>query len=249
MTIEQSGTAAATADPEQLLTGVGNILETAQHRPAASTADSNARKISAAFEKWHGSVFPRIGRRYENKRLESFRFSEDATVAAAQRAAIDAVRKYLDGIAENIREGRGLILFGPMGTGKDHIAVACLREAAKMGFDVWVDDGQTLYQRFRDGIDADISEGSAIAKYTTPDVLLLSDPLPMHGIPTDAQRSILWRIVDRRWRDMKPTWVTINVFTGREAAERLGPQLYDRLRDGAVAIQCNWPSYRKALEF
>jgi hypothetical protein len=56
---------------------------------------------------------------------------------------------------------------------------------------------------------------------------------------------MLFRAIDARYRDYRPTWVTINVGGGDEAEDRMGMQLVDRLRDRAVSIHCNWPSHRK----
>ena len=39
---------------------------------------------------------------------------------------------------------------------------------------------------------------------------------------------------------------TVNVASGAELDERLSPQGADRLRDGALAIYCDWSSWRKA---
>ncbi len=57
---------------------------------------------------------------------------------------------------------------------------------------------------------------------------------------------MMFRIVDKRYRENRPTWLTLNVSSGAEAAERIGVQTYDRLRHSAMGLFCNWPSYRKA---
>ncbi len=38
----------------------------------------------------------------------------------------------------------------------------------------------------------------------------------------------------------------MNVSSGEEAEKRIGAQIVDRLRDGALSIVCNWPSHRKS---
>jgi hypothetical protein len=52
--------------------------------------------------------------------------------------------------------------------------------------------------------------------------------------------------VDYRYSHRKPIWLTLNVADGAEAELRMGAQTVDRLRDGALVLFCNWPSYRKA---
>jgi DNA replication protein DnaC len=201
-------------------------------------ATSEARRI--AYEQWQRLIRD-VGRRYADARLETF-----ATGLPAQQAAVDVCRKSCDDVTARTKAGQGLLFTGPKGTGKDHLMVACAREAARAGLTVAFADGQTLFQQFRDLIDSDRTEQEAITQFTRPDVLLLSDPIPNDGTKGDFQRSILWRVVDRRYRDMRPTWATLNVADGAEAESKIGPQIVDRLRDGALVIACNWPSYRKA---
>lgn len=167
---------------------------------------------------------------------------------AAQKATIQTLRDFVASIHERMENGDGLLLCGPKGTGKDHLALACLRYAAEAGYVTFTADGQSLFQVFRDVIGSDASEREHIARYTAPDVLLLSDPIPVAGSTSDYQRSVLWRIIDRRYRDKKPTWVTMNVADGKEADMKLGGQIMDRLRDGATAVICEWPSYRRVAK-
>lgn len=186
----------------------------------------------------HGFSVPRGG-----VTVDSF----EATLPA-QRKVLADLKKFIGNIQAHVEAGEGLMLYGPKGTGKDHLAIACLREAAKAGFVTHFEDGQSLFQYFRDVIGSDASERDNIAVYTRPDVLLLSDPVPIAGATSDYQRSVLWRIIDRRYRDLKPTWVTMNVADGKDAESKLGGQIVDRLRDGATVIHCEWPSYRKAAK-
>lgn len=166
----------------------------------------------------------------------------------AQRRVVQVLREFAANVSDRIETGEGLLLFGPKGTGKDHLAICCLREAAKAGYTTFAEDGQSLFQIFRDAIQSEASEKDRIAVYTKPDVLLISDPIPVGASASDYQRTILWRIIDRRYRDLKPTWVTMNVTDPKEAEAKLGGQIVDRLRDGATAVRCEWPSYRKASD-
>jgi len=142
----------------------------------------------------------------------------------------------------------GVLLFGPSGTGKDHLLIALAREAITAGLEsiCWV-NGRDLFGESRDRMDGDQSEFSLVCKYTAPQVLILSDPEPPIGTVTAHQADLLYRIVDRRNRNLKATWVTMNVVDGKDAEGRLGVKIVDRLRDDALALFCNWPSYRKTL--
>lgn len=189
-----------------------------------------------------GRLLQQIGQRYAGVRLSNFQAATDA-----QKKAVTQLNEFCDTLGERTEAGQGLVFTGPKGTGKDHLAVACLRSAVlHSGINTaWV-DGQTLYQEFRDGIDSETRERDALRAYTSPKILLISDPVPPSESLTPFQQSVLWRIVDRRYRDLRPTWVTMNVSNGEEAEKRIGAQIVDRLRDGALSIVCNWPSHRKS---
>ncbi len=77
-------------------------------------------------------------------------------------------------------------------------------------------------------------------------MLVLDDVLPPNGVLTEYQASTLHRLIDARYRRCRPTWVTMNAADGAEAERGMGPQVVDRLRHGALALFCSWPSYRKA---
>jgi len=185
-----------------------------------------------------------IGRRYIGCRLGNFEANTDA-----QKSAIVSLNTFCEEIKERTEAGQGLVFTGPKGTGKDHLAVACLRVAVlHQGIKAdWV-DGQSLYQEFRDNIDSESSELQMVRQYTAPKILLISDPVPHTDSLTAFQQSVLWRIIDRRYRNMTPTWVTMNVATAEEAEKRIGSQIVDRLRDGALSIVCNWPSHRRKAD-
>lgn len=204
-----------------------------KHQQAA--ADKRADAISQTMR----DMMDGVGRRYEHTTLESFRTSTDD-----QRAAVSKVRKYLDHLQHHLLEGDGLLFYGPPGTGKDHLLVAAMRVAIQNEFQVqWV-NGLELFGELRDRIDREQSEDEFIRRLSSPTILAISDPIPPWGALTQFQASILFRVVDRRYRDNKPIWTTLNVSGGTEMGERLGEQIRDRLRHRAVCVQCNWSSYR-----
>lgn len=185
------------------------------------------------------------GVRYENCTFENY--AADTPVKAS---AVEKLKAYARD-PSNITTGNGVILFGPRGTGKDHLVTALARQVVETcGASIeWV-NGLDLYGAFRDAFSerATKSEREVIATYTKPDVLYVSDPLPPIGALSEFQMGSLFRILDSRYCNCKTTWITVNVQDGAELDARLGPQNGDRLRDGALAIYCNWPSHRKAIQ-
>lgn len=191
------------------------------------------------------TIVGRVGARYENCRAKNFEFSPDPEVAKRQREVIARLEGYADNMTENVKAGRGVVFYGPTGTGKDHLLVALMRKAAHCCIPVEWRNGVTLFADVRDSFDSERTESSVAAELIKPDVLAISDPLPPFGNLTQFQSTFLFSVLDARYRQLKPTWVTSNFKDGAEAADRMGIQIIERLKDQSLALHCNWPSYRK----
>jgi DNA replication protein DnaC len=204
-----------------------------------------------------------VGKRYESASFESYKITKPA-----QQKTVAKLQEYVREFSANMIDGKGVVLFGPSGTGKDHLLVASAREIIQehlevhisttrgtYGMDVcsepklsirWI-NGLDLYGELRAGMDdKKFNECDYVAELIRPTILILSDPIPPRGALTEYQAGMLFRIIDGRYRECRPTWATLNIKNTKEADERLTPQIVDRLRDGALAIYCDWESHRKA---
>lgn len=189
----------------------------------------------------------KLGERYADCRLSNFELHDgDNKIYKRQEKVVNDLWAYAANMKNYVSWGAGIVLYGPPGTGKDHLLVAMMRKACWHNFDVVWGNGMDLYAARRDAISRDTPERELIRKYTTPDVLAISDPVPPWGNLTEGQAEFLFRIVDARYRRRKPIWISANFAEGKEAESRVGTQVIDRLRDGSLALHCNWPSYRKS---
>jgi len=190
-------------------------------------------------DRWSAFIRDR-GERYKDCTLGTFTIDNEPA-----RRAVSLLREYCESITDRLTDGDGLILFGPKGTGKDHLMTAAVRAVIGTGRRVTWQNGMDLFGDVRDMLDSGTSERKFIDRLVGPDVLYLSDPLPPMGRLTEFQASMLFRVIDGRYSRRRVTWATINVSGRSELDERLGPQNADRLVDGALALFCNWPSFRK----
>jgi DNA replication protein DnaC len=145
-----------------------------------------------------------------------------------------------------VAEGAGIIFFGPVGTGKDHLCAAMLyRAASNHGIrGQWI-NGQDWFGTMRDRIDQGRAESEILRSLTVPTILAISDPIPARREPSPWNVEMLYRLVDQRYRNLRSTWVTLNVESPEEADDKLSAPVFDRLRESAVFAKCFWPSFRE----
>ena len=181
-----------------------------------------------------------LGRRYAPNlaSLEAFVVTNER-----QQQVLDRLRAAC--VEHMVPRGDGLVFLGSVGTGKDHLLAAMLYAACRAGFRCRWMNAQEFYGDIRDRIDSGASEDARFKALSLPDVLAISDPCPPAGGPTAWNLTQLYRLLDRRYRNMRSTWVTINARDEAEADEKLSAPVWDRLRENALILKCFWPSYRE----
>ncbi len=180
------------------------------------------------------------------KRFSEFTLTSWKPAGAKQSEAKSAAIEWARTFPERKKTKEGLVLYGPVGTGKDHLAFGSVGFAVKeFGCTAEFCNGRDLVSEIRDRIGAGTAEKSLMDKLCRQDVLILSDPLPVKGELSDFQADSFYRLVE--WRDAEGllTVCTLNVADNVEADRRLGSATWDRLCDRAWKIACFWASFRK----
>lgn len=227
------------AERAKLTRELDSRAEDARHK---AQAEALARRRHEAEDRWQ-RLAKRLGSDYRDARLSNFRFYKDPAIAKAQKAAVDTLAAYGKDMVANIKAGRGIVLFGPSGTGKDH-CLSALSRVAVTRFDRcvrWV-RGSSFCIESRAVMGG--NEKQFIESFTRAQILYVSDPLPPVGGLTPHQSAMLYEILDERNRQKRPTWVTLNVANRSDADTRLGAANADRLIERALTIEFDWPSYR-----
>jgi DNA replication protein DnaC len=171
-----------------------------------------------------------------SKTIEGFDFQFNPSLNRQQILQLAA--------CEYVRQHRNLLICGPTGVGKTHLAQALGQEAARQGFDVLFVSVQKMLQHLHGGR-ADGSWERRLGNYLRPDLLILDDfglkPIQPPG-PED-----LYDVINERY-ERSSILLTSNRAPNEWPDLFLDPLLasagLDRLLDRAEVVIIRGASYR-----
>jgi DNA replication protein DnaC len=163
-----------------------------------------------------------------------------------QKNAAAIARAFFDNWPETVRRGEFLIFQGKPGTGKKHLACAIAHNLLRQGYTAAYINAIDAIRVIRDTWrrDSQRTEMQALETFERLDLLVL-DEIGVQ-FSTDAERTQLFDILNRRYRDCKPTILLTNLdLTGMQ--EVLGERTFDRFREVATVVTFDWESQRKRV--
>lgn len=183
-------------------------------------------------------------------RFERATFDTFAATTAPQRKALAACKALIEsprgGLAGN------LILNGPPGTGKTHLASAMVnqvirtqerwaaihsaREIVRMLRNTWGKKAATSW------IHGGPQTETELIQHLCSISLLVIDEIGV-GFGSDAEAVQLFDIVDGRYQRELPIVLCTNLPVA-ELRLVLGDRTFDRIREGAKVVPCDWASHR-----
>lgn len=236
---------------------IGQVLEQRQMPPelsseAAASRDAEiARDEAAAAARRRNQRIEDILRRLAaaagERRAKESRFGSWETKSDYQAKAKAAVQRWADEWTERQAACEGLVLYGPCGAGKDHMAFAATRQVViQHGEQAGWLNGRELAAKARQAITDEAGE-AWLNEYLRATLLVVSDPLPVLGELTPYQADMLYRVYETRDGRGLVTITTLNVADDHEADRRLGAPTWDRVCHRAWKICCRWPTHRKPV--
>ncbi len=126
-----------------------------------------------------------------------------------------------------------LVMLGPTGTGKTHLACALLRLASSQGIRCRYTTSAGFLTRLSAAWDGDGHERQVFAEFTEPKLLVLDDVGANSG--SEALRIKLGQLIDERSLHARSTVVLTNL-TALQLQTELGDRAYSRLLENLTQI-------------
>lgn len=198
---------------------------------AERAAESERRRLSAMLET---AAIP--------KRFQGRDFTNFAADSDGKRHALKVAREYAENFREHARRGDGLIFAGAPGTGKSHLAGAILQSLLPDHVGMYTTCmGLIRAIRATWRRDSERTEADMLRELGDCPLLVIDEVGVQYG--TDGEQTILFDIIDRRYRETMPTIL----LTNQDRAgfkEFIGERSYDRLIETSRWVPFDWESYR-----
>lgn len=176
--------------------------------------------------------------RFKAKTFDSFKAD-----SPAQKKVFEASKQFAENFPEYQRKGTWLVFLGKCGTGKGHLAASIVQYVIENHA------CSALYIKLIDivsRIKSDWNKEEDVIKKLREVDLLVIDEIGVQ-FNTEAERLILYRILDNRYEYLRPTIITSNHnLTGLEKiiGQRIISRLYDQESENAI-YKFDWEDFRK----
>lgn len=245
--------------------GAGHSASAGLPRMAVPCECTFADKHSRVLER------ARLPKRYQHCNFESYDTDlyESKTQAAAWNKSLAQAKVIVQGFARDFPVGieHGLMLMGPCGVGKTHLAVAALEEIILRGHSGLFYDYRELLKEIQDSYnpESNSTEMSVLEPVLKTDILLLDD--------VGSSKPSLWaletvgHILNTRYNEHRVTLLTTNYLDkeikpppvalpsgemvsaalGDSFEDRVGKRIRSRLYEMCRTVEIYAPDYRKEI--
>lgn len=156
------------------------------------------------------------------------------------------VRRYVDLASQDDLEWTNYLVIGTVGTGKTRLMVTALNELSRKLIKCRFLTGNALFETISRCIASHEDYTRYLDEMTSCDVLLIDDldKIYIRGNNEEGfQIKTLYSIINQRYLNRKPTWVTSN---SPDIAAYVGGPAFDRLQESGVMLAMDGPSFRRS---
>jgi len=177
----------------------------------------------------------RISKRFEFNSLDNFEETPK------NKTALNTAKEFVNNF--DLEQGKGLMIAGPVGTGKTHLAIGVLKAIIKKGIPgIYVTVPELLDDIRQSYRENNGKSGKLLELIKTTPVLLLDD-LGTEKI-SDWVQETLFVIINARYDNMLPTIVTTNC-SPDELEQRIGERAVSRLIEMCQGVLLAGDDWRK----
>lgn len=157
-------------------------------------------------------------------------------------ALSNAMKKYVENFTDFKKEGKGLVLFGPVGTGKSYYAACIANALIDAGYTALMTNFSTVINKLQESFEGRQEFINGLNKYS----ILIIDDL---GAERNTAYMIeqVFNIIDSRYRSGKPMIITTNLTADQlkypEDVEHA--RVYDRILEKCIPIKVEGVSRRR----
>lgn len=187
------------------------------------------RKTNTEAQKQAENV---LGAKFAERSFENFEIDGNNKNAYAE------CKKYAENLGRHTTQG--LIITGPVGVGKTHLAAAILKTAFAKGIPGAMVSIPSLLAEIRKGIRE--GEGNGLAEKVATRFFVVMDDLGAEKT-TEWVQEELYIIINSRYEKKLPTVITTNC-SFKELVEKVGERVADRLREMCLPIVITGESAR-----
>lgn len=177
-------------------------------------------------------------------------FGDYEATNPAQQKALQTCKDYAATVS--FEGGNGLWLIGPPGTGKTHLGSSMVRYVIEeRDRSAGIFSGREIIRMLRSTWGNKERGRTWDGRATTEDdmiddlgrmSLLVVDEIGV-GFGSESEHVQLFDVIDLRYKYRRPT-VLLSNLPAKGLKEAMGDRAYDRLREGAQVLPCNWDSHR-----
>ena len=178
-----------------------------------------------------------IPSRFIGRTLDNFKVENEG-----QGKALAISREFAENFPAHLRRGSSLIFSGAAGTGKLHLASAILQAILPAHVGAYM-TFMAMIRLIRETWHPTSTrrESEVIAELGTIPLLVIDEIGVQYG--TEAEHTLLFEVMDRRYRDQRPTILMTN--QDKDGFKRfVGDRVYDRMTEVARWVSFDWGSYR-----